>query len=47
MLETAGLPQIRERNVFISYHRALGKEEQVIVMIIRKAALHLLLGCHL
>lgn len=47
MLETLGKLQVRERNVVSGHHRALGKEEQVIVRIIRKAALHLLPGCHL
>lgn len=47
MLETVGAPQARERNVLSGCHHALGKEEQVIVRIIRKADLHLLPGCHL
>lgn len=38
---------VTQRNVFSGYHLALGKEEEVIVMIITKAALHLLPGCHL
>lgn len=38
MLETAGSLQVREGNVFSGYHPALGKEEQVIVMINQKSS---------